>query len=65
MKKFKKYTENLRYDNEFVYSYNTKVGKIWGINLLKLEWNVKGKTFSRTTTRHLNYAATELGLELA
>ena len=28
MKKFKKYTENLRYDNKYIYSYDTKVAEI-------------------------------------
>ena len=56
MPKFKKYTENLSYDSHFVYSYGTKVAEIKGKTLVKLgHW-------SSTTSKHINYAAKELGL---
>jgi hypothetical protein len=58
MPKFKKYTENLSYDNKFVYSYGTKVAEIKGQTLVKLGY------WSMTTTKHINYAAKELGLKL-
>ena len=32
--------------------------------LVKLKWDVDGKTSSPTTTRHINYASQELGLEV-
>lgn len=58
MPKFKKYTENLSYDSKFVYSYGTKVAEIKGQTLVKLGY------WSMTTTKHINYAAKELGLKL-
>jgi hypothetical protein len=57
-KKFKKYTENLRYDNKYVYSYDTKVAEIKGKTLVKLGY------WSMTTTKHINYAGKELGLNV-
>jgi hypothetical protein len=57
-KKFKKYTENLRYDNKYVYSYDTKVAEIHGKNLVKLGY------WSTTTSKHINYAGKELGLNV-
>jgi hypothetical protein len=57
-KKFKKYTENLRYDNKYVYSYDTKVAEIKGKTLVKLGY------WSPTTTKHINYAGKELGLNV-
>lgn len=58
MKKFIRYTKNLAYDDNFVYSYNTKVGRIDNDNcvLWKLGY------WSQTTSKHINYAAKELGL---
>lgn len=55
---FPKYKENLSYDSSYIYSYDTKVGKIDGNKLIEL-----GK-WSSTTSKHVNYAARELGLDL-
>lgn len=55
-KKFAKYKENLTYDNKFVYSYGTKVAEIKGKTLVKLGY------WSQTTSKHINYAASQLGL---
>ena len=66
MRYFKKYQQNLKYDNNFVYSYDTKVAIIdkQCKTLVKLKWDVDGKTSSPTTTKHINYASQELGLEV-
>ena len=56
MKKFAKYKENLRFDEKYIYSYETKVAEIKGGTLVKLGY------FSVTTSKHINYAAKELGL---
>ncbi len=60
MQKFQKYTQNLRYDDEFVYSYQTKVAKIDFINntLCRLGY------WSQTISKHINYAADRLGLKV-
>lgn len=60
--KFKKYTENLSLvdiDGEtFVQSYSTLVAKVDGNYLIQLGW------WSKTTQKHINYAAQELNLNL-
>ena len=60
--KFKKYTENLSLvdiDGEtFVQSYSTLVAKVDGNHLIQLGW------WSKTTQKHINYAAQELNLNL-
>ena len=61
MRYFKKYQQNLKYDNNFVYSYNTKVAEI---SYAEGQWNVGGKTSSPTTSRHINYASRELELDI-
>ena len=60
MRKFTKYTKNLAYDDNFVYSYGTKVGRIDLDNdtLWKLGY------WSATTSKHINYAAKELRLRV-
>lgn len=65
IEKFDKYKENLMMIGNDVYSYTTKVAVVKNGKLHKLDWNVGGKTSSPTTTRHINYVATELGLEIA
>ena len=64
MKTFDKYKQNLRQEGNFIISYSTKVAEIIDNELHKLDWNVKGKTTSPTTTRHINYAAKELNINL-
>jgi hypothetical protein len=55
MKKFAKYKANLSYDDKFIYSYGTKVAKIHPKTVEKLGY------WSMTTSKHINYAAKELG----
>jgi len=56
--KFKKYTQNLRIENNNVYSYNTLVAKRVGHQLMQLGY------WGKATQKHVNYAAKELHLEL-
>jgi hypothetical protein len=60
MKRFNKYKQNLSLvtNNEgtFVRSYDTLVAKVNGAELEVLGW------WSMTTSKHINYAASELGL---
>ena len=58
----KKYKQNLRVENNKVYSYNTLVAKISGDIIKKVAWNVNGRTTSPTTSKHINYVAKELDL---
>ena len=57
MKKLNRYKENLRIDGDRVISYSTHVATIDGNTLREL-----GK-WSRTTSKHVNYVAAELGLK--
>jgi hypothetical protein len=57
IKKFAKYKDNLSYDDKFIYSYKTKVAEINHKNKVVVPlgyWSV-------TTSKHINYAAKELG----
>ena len=58
----KKYKQNLRVENNKVYSYNTLAAKISGDIIKKVAWNVNGRTTSPTTSKHINYVARELDL---
>ena len=66
----KRYKQNLKVIENKVYSYNTLVAKIKGNKLYKVNWKVKTKdkeeeiTTSPTTSKHINYVANELNLEL-
>ena len=64
MKTFDKYKQNLRLIGNDVISYNTHVAEIKDNKLYKLKWNVRGMTSSPTTTKHINYVARELNLEI-
>ena len=55
---FDKYRQNLRVENNDVYSYKTHVATIMGDKLLQLGW------WSQTTQKHINYVAQELNLKL-
>jgi len=56
MRKFSRYQKNLKVEGNRVISYTTKVARIEGQYLIELgHW-------SQTTTKHVNYAAKELGL---
>ena len=57
MTKFKRYQANLRVVDNRVISYTTHVATIEGDTLRVLGY------WSRTTTKHINYVASELGLK--
>ena len=55
--KFAKYKDNLSADDSHIYSYNTKVAKIDHKNKVVVPlgyWSV-------TTSKHINYAAAQMG----
>jgi len=62
--RFERYKQNLRQEGNYIVSYDTKVAEIINGKLHKLDWNVGGMTSSPTTSKHINYAASELGLEI-
>ena len=64
MRTFTKYAQNLKQDGNYIISYDTKVAEINGTKLIKLDWNIDGMTSSLTTSKHINYVASELGLTL-
>jgi len=64
MKTFDRYKQNLRLIGNDVISYDTHVAEIKDGKLYKLKWNVRGMTSSPTTTKHINYIAQELNLEI-
>ena len=53
-----KYKQNLRLEDNKVFSYNTHVASREGTQLIQLGW------WSATTQKHINYVANELGLGL-
>ncbi len=64
MKTFDRYKVNLRQIGNDIYSYNTHVAEIKDGKLYKLKWSVNGMTSSPTTSKHINYVANELNLEI-
>ena len=64
MKTFDKYKVNLKQIGNDIYSYDTHVAEIKDGKLYKLKWNVDGMTSSPTTSKHINYVAQELNLEI-
>ena len=64
MKTFDKYKVNLKQIGNGIYSYDTHVAEIKDGKLYKLKWNVYGMTSSPTTSKHINYVAQELNLEI-
>jgi hypothetical protein len=58
MRKFNRYRENLRQDQDRILSYDTHVATIEGDTLRQLGY------WSMTTQKHINYAAKELNLTL-
>tara|TARA_B100001059_G_scaffold214236_1_gene230811 strand:- start:50 stop:247 length:198 start_codon:yes stop_codon:yes gene_type:complete len=64
MKTFNRYKQNLKQINNDIYSYDTHVAEIKNGKLYKLKWNVYGMTSSPTTSKHINYVARELNLEV-
>ena len=57
MTKLKRYQDNLRIDGDRVISYATHVATLEGSPLRLLGY------WSKTTTKHINFVATELGLK--
>jgi len=64
MKTFNRYKVNLKQIGNDIYSYDTHVAEIKDGKLYKLKWNVRGMTSSPTTSKHINYVAQELNLEI-
>ena len=64
MKTFRKYKDNLLLKTPYLLSYGTKVAIVKGDQLVELAWEVNGRTTSPTTTKHINFAAAELGLTI-
>jgi hypothetical protein len=58
MKKFAKYRKNLKQDGNKIISYTTHVATIKDDELHQLG------CWSKTTQKHINYVANELGLTL-
>ena len=58
LRNFDRYKTNLMHDSEYIYSYRTKVAKIEDGNLIVDNW------YSVTTSKHINYAATQLNLNI-
>lgn len=55
-----KYKQNLEVDHEYIYSYKTKVG-VFDHAKRKI---YAGKFWSATTSKHINYVASEYGYEV-
>lgn len=55
---FDRYKKNLKLENNFVYSYNTKVAEIIDDNLIVNNY------YSVTTSKHVNHVAKKLNLNL-
>ena len=60
MRLFEKYTKNLKTDDDFIYSYGTKVAKIdhSSKSIKPLSW------WSVTTSKHINYVGKEYGYKV-
>ena len=56
MRGFNKYKQNLRMHDDAIWSYNTKVATISDGKMIVPKWH------SQTTSKHINYAAHQLGL---
>lgn len=65
MKTFDRYKQNLKQVGNAIISYDTHVATIHGNTLKKMPWWVDGVgTSSYSTSRHINYVARELNLEV-
>ena len=68
--KLNKYKQNLKVLNNYIYSYNTKIGYINHLKkeVTKIQFKVlyKGKiiTTSPTSSKHINYVASELNYKI-
>ena len=66
MKTFDKYKQNLKQIGNDIYSYDTHVAEIKDNKLHLMKWHVPGVgSHSVTTSKHVNYVANELNLEIA
>ena len=69
---FEKYKQNLKVENNKVYSYGTIVAEISGDTIKKIDWEINRDwkdvnediSASPTTSKHINYVANELGLTI-
>ena len=68
MRTLPKHKQNLRIENNNVWSYNTIVARIKGNEIYQLPYSFKygdvKKQWSSTTQNHINYVAKELDLTL-
>ena len=74
MNTLNKYKQNLKVDENFVYSYKTKVARINHIKktINLLSWEVKSPknnkkkkiNSSNTTSKHINYVGTEYNYKI-
>ena len=63
--KLDRYKQNLKIIGNDVISYDTHVAEIKDGKLYRLNWYVAGVgSYSATTTKHINYVANELNLEI-
>lgn len=63
--RFNRYKQNLKRCGSAIISYDTHVATIHGNTLKKMPWWVDGVgATSPTTSRHINYVARELNLEI-
>ena len=66
MKTFDRYKQNLKQIGNDIYSYDTHVAEIKDGKLHLMNWHVPGVgSHSITTSRHVNYVAQQLNLEIA
>jgi len=63
-RELKRYKQNLKVIGSGVYSYDTLVAEIVGAELKKVSWRVNGMSSSPTTSKHINYVASEFNLKL-
>ena len=66
MKTFDRYKQNLKMIGNDIYSYDTHVAEIVDNKLHLVNWYVPGVgSHSPTTSKHINYVAQQLNLEIA
>lgn len=66
MKTFDRYKQNLKQVGDDIISYDTVVAQIKDDKLHLVKWYVPGVgSHSPTTSRHINYVAQQLNLEIA
>lgn len=66
MKTFDRYKQNLKQVGNDIISYDTVVAEIKDNKLHLMKWHVPGVgSHSATTSKHINYVAQQLNLEIA